>query len=72
MSHDGGKNFCAYLIPYFNSEKYYQLQSLLRNRKLPTFYLENFVNLPVKLDNKHYDIVLDLLQLLHQEVSSFL
>lgn len=45
-------------IPYLNREKYYQLQSLLLNRSLPTFYLTNLKNLPYQVSNRSYDIIL--------------
>jgi len=46
------------IIPYLDKEKYYKLQGLLINRKLPTFYFNNFINLPSKLNNSNYDIIL--------------
>lgn len=45
-------------IPYFSKEKYYQLQSLLINQKLPNFYLSNLQNLPHIVNNQSYDIIL--------------
>ena len=45
-------------IPYFDKEKYYQLQSILQLRNLPTFYLSDFVKLPMIVSNKSYDIIL--------------
>lgn len=55
---DSGYNLVNHIIPYFNKEEYYRLQTLLRNRNLPTFYLEDFIDLPSKLSNKKYDIIL--------------
>jgi len=46
------------IIPYFNPEKYYQLQTLLSKVELPTVYFENLQNLPQKLLGEHYDIIL--------------
>jgi len=46
------------VIPYLKKENYYKLQNLLSNRELPTFYFNNFINLPRKLNNKIYDIIL--------------
>ena len=48
----------GYPIPYFNKEKYYQLQSILRNKKLPIFYLAPLQALPFVLEKKTYDIIL--------------
>ena len=45
-------------IPYFNREKFYQLQSILLNSKLPTFYLSDFTRLPNKVSDKSYEIIL--------------
>lgn len=45
-------------IPYFDKEKYYQLKSILRNQKLPTFYLTYLQSLPSIVENKSYDIIL--------------
>ena len=58
IKEDSGHNFADSIIPYFNKEKYYQLQTLLRNNKLPTFYLQDFSNLPDKLSDKKFDIIL--------------
>lgn len=55
---DSGTNFDDSIIPYLNKEKYYQLQTLLRKQKLPTFYLEDLANLPRKLSDKKFDIIL--------------
>lgn len=46
------------VIPYFNKEKYYQLKSLLRNQKLPTFYFSYLQALPSIVDKQSYDIIL--------------
>lgn len=54
-------NICyddGHIIPYFDKKEYYRLQEMLRDRKLPKFYLEDFINLPSELSNSHYDIVL--------------
>lgn len=45
-------------IPYFNRKKYYQLQSILLNSKLPTFYLGDFTRLSNKVSDKSYEIIL--------------
>lgn len=45
-------------IPYFNKEKYYQLQSILLKNEIPGFYYCNFLNLPNILSDKKYDIIL--------------
>lgn len=45
-------------IPYFDKEKFYQLKSILMNKKLPTFYLSNLQSLPSILEKKSYDIIL--------------
>ena len=39
-------------------EKYYQLKSVLRNQKLPTFYLAYLQGLPSIVENQSYDIIL--------------
>lgn len=41
-------------IPYLEKENYYKLQSMLNNRKLPTFYLKSFVD----LEKSSYDVML--------------
>lgn len=46
------------VIPYFEEEKYYQLQSILLNQKLPNFYLSDLRYLPWVVENKSYDIIL--------------
>lgn len=46
------------LIPYFNKQKYYQLQSILRNQQLPKFYLTKLQSLPSVVEKKSYDIIL--------------
>lgn len=45
-------------IPYFDKEKYYQLKSILKNQKLPTFYLSYLQSLPSIIGKHSYDIVL--------------
>lgn len=45
-------------IPYLNPERYYQLQSILRNKELPKFYLGDFFELADELSKKKYDIIL--------------
>lgn len=45
-------------IPYFDKDKYYQLQSILTNQKLPNFYLSHIHHLPLLVENKSYDIIL--------------
>lgn len=46
------------VIPYFEEEKYYRLQSILINKKLPTFYLSHLQYLPSIVENQSYDIIL--------------
>lgn len=46
------------IIPYFEKDNYYKLQSILQNRELPTFYLRNFSDLSIVLGDKGYDIIL--------------
>ena len=48
----------GHVIPYFNMDEYYRLQSILESKDLPKFYLEDFVNLPDRLSQSRYDIVL--------------
>lgn len=48
----------GYTIPYFDKEKYYKLQSILKNKKLPTFYLTYLQSLPSVVGNQSYDIIL--------------
>lgn len=45
-------------IPYFEKEKYYKLQALLRKRTLPKFYFSYLQSMPSIVDNKSYDIIL--------------
>lgn len=45
-------------IPYFKSDNYYKLQSILLNEKLPIFYLTDFVKLSNKVFDKNYDVIL--------------
>jgi len=45
-------------IPYLEPEKYYQLQSILKDRELPRFYLGDFFELVDELSQKNYDIIL--------------
>lgn len=53
-----GKYNNGFAIPYFDKEKYYQLQSILINQKLPTFYLSYLQSLPSIVENQSYDIIL--------------
>lgn len=46
------------IIPYFKEDEFYKLQSILRKRELPTFYLRDFSNLSTILCGKSYDIIL--------------
>ena len=46
------------VIPYLEREKYYQLQSILRESNLPKFYLTDLAKLPELVANKSYDILL--------------
>ena len=46
------------IIPYFNQDNYYRLQSILLGRDLPTFYLSDLAKLPWQLFDKSYDIIL--------------
>lgn len=46
------------LIPYFDKETYYQLQSILINQKLPTFHFSYLQSLPSIVENQSYDIIL--------------
>lgn len=46
------------LIPYFDKQTYYNLQSILKKQKLPTFYLAYFQGLSSIVENKTYDIIL--------------
>lgn len=48
----------GYAIPYFDKEKFYQLKSILRNQKLPTFYLTYLQALPFVVEKQTYDIIL--------------
>lgn len=45
------------LIPYFNNDEYYRLQSILKNRRLPIFYNEGIISLPYTLRRENYDLV---------------
>ena len=45
-------------IPYFDKEKYYQLQSILMKQKIPNFYSVHLQHLPQIVENKSYDIIL--------------
>lgn len=47
-----------YVIPYFNKEKYYKLQSILMHQKLPTFYLTYLQSLHSVVKKQSYDIIL--------------
>lgn len=54
-------NICyddGHIIPYFDKSEYYRLQDILGERELPKFYLEDFINLPDKLSDSYYDIIL--------------
>ena len=44
-------------VPYFKKETYYQLQSILQNRNIPTFYNCNLLDIQ-KNTKKPYDIAL--------------
>lgn len=46
------------IIPYLKKEKYYKLQEKILNKDLPKFYNSDFKNLPEKLSDKSYDIIL--------------
>ena len=43
------------LIPYLDVDNYYKLKEIISKRKLPKFYLDDFMKLPVKMG---YDIIL--------------
>jgi hypothetical protein len=49
----------GHAIPYFDKEKYYKLQAILRTQKLPTFYLSYLQSMPSIVENKSYDIILN-------------
>lgn len=57
LSHHERNYTSDIIIPYFEEEKYYSLQALLRNSHLPQFYLKDFLELPDYCD-KPYDILL--------------
>lgn len=46
------------VIPYFNKEMYYQLQSMLKKRELPKFYQTCLTKLPELVKGKNIDILL--------------
>ena len=46
------------VIPYFDEQEYYRLQTILRNEKIPKFYLSHLQSLPYMLENNCYDIIL--------------
>lgn len=46
------------VIPYFDREKYYQLQSILIKQKLPIFYLSQIQYLPLIIEHQTYDVIM--------------
>lgn len=45
------------VIPYFDREEYYRLQTILRNTLLPKVHIGNFLDLPKTLDNIPRDLL---------------
>ena len=45
-------------IPHMGEEEYYKLQDLLHKRKLPNFFLANFIGIENVCGNNSYDLVL--------------
>lgn len=46
------------IIPYFDKETYYRLQTILIHKKIPTFHFAYLQSLPSILENQSYDIIL--------------
>jgi len=52
------KYYNGSLIPYFDKDKYYQLQTIITKQKLPNFYLSHIQHLPLVVGQQSYDIIL--------------
>lgn len=55
--HDNRNFLNGRVIPYFDRDNYYKLQSLLCKRNLPEVYFYDLRDLPIVLESKSYDIV---------------